>query len=66
MAIVAFKLCTKGLATAPVAMFRALANWLGRVGRLIEAPNTYRPERHYMRGTGPKSRANREGGSRQE
>jgi hypothetical protein len=66
MAIVTFKLCPKGLATAPVAMFRALANGLGRIGRLIEAPNTYRPERHYMRGTGPKSRAKQDGRSRQD
>ncbi|MBI1205524.1 MAG: hypothetical protein GC182_23720 [Rhodopseudomonas sp.] len=45
-----FRLCIKG-------PFEAVAAGLRRLARMIEAPHKYRPERHYMRGSGPKSRA---------
>jgi len=33
-----------------------LKEWLNFVGGLLFAPATYHPERHYMRGPGPKWR----------
>ena len=33
-----------------------LAKWRWLLGKLIPAPVAYRPERHYMRGPGPKYR----------
>jgi hypothetical protein len=33
------------------------SKWLRLVLRLLPAPVSYRPERHYMRGPGPKYRA---------
>ena len=36
--------------------FPLLAKWLGLLGKLMPASVSYRPERHYMRGPGPKYR----------
>ena len=62
MADVTSRFCIKGLAAELAVMRRAVAIRLGRFSRWIERPDKYRPERHYMRGSGPKSRgkANRD------
>ena len=47
----------RGVRTLPRSAWHTLGGLLTRLLRLLEAPNTYRPERHYMRGSGPKSDA---------
>jgi hypothetical protein len=48
------KIIVIGKATSPATMFRIVAQrWQRQVGRLFDP---YRPERHYMRGPGPKCR----------
>jgi hypothetical protein len=56
MADTTSRFCVKGLAAELAVMRRAVVLWLGRLSRWIERPDKYRPERHYMRGSGPKSR----------
>jgi hypothetical protein len=45
----------KGLITGPVRVFNRWIGWKSKVGK-----DHYRPEKHYMRGPGPK--ATRSGG----
>lgn len=66
MANATFKLCTKGPVVTFVAVFRGMGAGLGWFARLIEPPHKYRPERHYMRGPGPKSRSKLRGHSSPE
>jgi hypothetical protein len=46
----------KKIAAALLPLCRALSRWF-KGSFLITMFNRYRPERHYMRGSGPKSRA---------